>query len=66
MGEKQEDQLVKDVADLKRDQAEIKTDMKWVIKLLTNHYNHHEKIIIGLILCVGATIGSLFIVLLGG
>lgn len=59
-----QDKLVQDVADLKTGQATIQTNMEWVKKMLSNHYAHHEKIIIGLILAVAATAGSLVIVLM--
>lgn len=60
-----EDQLARDVADLKTGQVEIKIDMTWVKKMLSNHFQHHEKIIIGLILSLFATAGALIIVLMG-
>ena len=56
----------KDVQDkLVEDVAGLKTDMTWIKKMLGNHFEHHEKIIIGLIISVFTTASALLVVLLG-
>lgn len=49
---------------LAQDVTELKTDMKWVKKMLSNHYQHHEKLIFWLILGLSGAIGSLFLLIL--
>jgi len=52
-------------AKLIADVTELRTDMSWVKKMLSNHYQHHEKIIIGLIISLFTTAGALVIILMG-
>ncbi len=50
-------------AKLVADVTELKTDMNWVKKMLSNHYKHQWALVIALIVSLLGTISGLIIVL---
>ncbi len=50
-------------AKLVADVTELKTDMSWVKKMLSNHYKHQWALVIALVVSLLGLIGSLIVVL---
>ena len=58
------EQHVKDHSDVHVDLAEIKTDLGWIKKNLSNHLRHHWAVQIALLTFVGGLIIALLVVLI--